>query len=261
VAFVTDPVRDTEGVFAWRNGKPTPLSHFWVGNNIRSVEAAQRSGGANPALGTMPVQSNLSSQAGATVAASAPGSFATMAIAMLTMLLIGYWYGSWRSDWEQQMIMAGAAARFADTKLLRDGLQEEVAGVQARLAAVSSELEKLPDPTAKLSKEELEQATKRRNLIREDLDLCDAALGRIEAKYGLSDAEKAGIVAQIAALKLAESRRQAGAAANRPGDKKPEAAKPNDKNSGQPAAAEPPKNSAAAVSEAPPAKQNGPAAE
>src|SRR5690606_7016679 len=30
VAFVVDPVRELEGVFAWRNGKPTPMRHYWV---------------------------------------------------------------------------------------------------------------------------------------------------------------------------------------------------------------------------------------
>ena len=42
VAYVVDPVRDLEGVFSWQKGKPTPMSHFWVGSQIHTVQASQR---------------------------------------------------------------------------------------------------------------------------------------------------------------------------------------------------------------------------
>jgi proteasome lid subunit RPN8/RPN11 len=32
VAFVVDPVRKTEGVFEWRDGKPELMSQYWVGD-------------------------------------------------------------------------------------------------------------------------------------------------------------------------------------------------------------------------------------
>src|SRR4051812_21826887 len=31
VAYVVDPVRGTEGVFAWQAGKPVLIPHYWVG--------------------------------------------------------------------------------------------------------------------------------------------------------------------------------------------------------------------------------------
>jgi proteasome lid subunit RPN8/RPN11 len=34
VAHVIDPIRGIEGVFAWRDGKPTLCDHFWVGDRI-----------------------------------------------------------------------------------------------------------------------------------------------------------------------------------------------------------------------------------
>jgi proteasome lid subunit RPN8/RPN11 len=40
VAFVVDPVRNSEGAFAWKHGKPTPMSHYWIGDTIRTVQAS-----------------------------------------------------------------------------------------------------------------------------------------------------------------------------------------------------------------------------
>ena len=34
VAHVIDPIRKIEGVFIWRDGKPSPCEHFWVGDRI-----------------------------------------------------------------------------------------------------------------------------------------------------------------------------------------------------------------------------------
>ena len=57
IAHVIDPVRGTEGVFIWRDGKPTLAEHFWVGDRILtgsdSREAGEAAGpgapGASPA--------------------------------------------------------------------------------------------------------------------------------------------------------------------------------------------------------------------
>lgn len=38
VAFVIDPVRHLEGLFEWRNGKPTAMHHYWVGEQIHLGE-------------------------------------------------------------------------------------------------------------------------------------------------------------------------------------------------------------------------------
>ena len=34
IAHVIDPIRKTEGVFIWRNAKPSLCEHFWVGDRI-----------------------------------------------------------------------------------------------------------------------------------------------------------------------------------------------------------------------------------
>src|SRR6516164_4855365 len=35
IAYVVDPVRRTEGVFVWKEGKPTLVPHYWVGDRIQ----------------------------------------------------------------------------------------------------------------------------------------------------------------------------------------------------------------------------------
>jgi hypothetical protein len=37
---VVDPVRQTEGVFVWRQGKPTLAPHYWVGDRVQVATAA-----------------------------------------------------------------------------------------------------------------------------------------------------------------------------------------------------------------------------
>ena len=34
IAHVIDPIRKTEGVFIWRDAKPSPCEHYWVGDRI-----------------------------------------------------------------------------------------------------------------------------------------------------------------------------------------------------------------------------------
>ena len=222
VAYVIDPVRDLEGVFAWRRGKPAPLPHFWIGNEIRTVEASQRNVAKEMAPQGSSAGANGQPLAESRFRERPPLGFATTALGILALFMLGYLYGSWRSSWEQQMIIEGAVAHFANTKMIRPGLEQEVAGVRLRLAALSDELEKLPAPTAELSKEEAADAVKRRKLISDNLVLSEQALARIEQEYGLSPEERA-VLALIAAQKQAELRRMA---ANKD---KADPAKPADK--------------------------------
>src|SRR5207244_1370502 len=83
VAYVFDPVRDLEGMFAWQNGKPTPLPHFWVGNTIRTVEASERNvAGEISALGSS-TNAAASAQAGPPTTSQSSLGFATTAMGML----------------------------------------------------------------------------------------------------------------------------------------------------------------------------------
>jgi proteasome lid subunit RPN8/RPN11 len=203
VAYVIDPVRDLEGVFAWHNGKPTLLPHFWVGNSVRTAAASERS--ASDAKHSPSSLSPVASPADGPLGGLSTFGWATAALALLIAFWLGHIYGSWRSRWEQRMIIEGAVAHFADTRIIREGLESELSAVRARLKIVADELGQLPAPTAELSPEQAAEAVQCRTRIADDLALCNGALARIEQRYGLDDVER-GFLARIVAQKQAELR-------------------------------------------------------
>jgi proteasome lid subunit RPN8/RPN11 len=206
IAYVIDPVRDLEGVFAWRGGKPTALSHFWIGNTIRTVEASERNVAGENAAHSGAAASIASAQAGNFVPGRSSYGFITTAMGLLLMFLLGYLYGGWRSRWEQQMLVEGVVAYFANAKVLRPGLEDDVAQVRERLKLLTSELSKLPPPSGDPSKEQAEEATKRLKIINDNMALCVTKLADIEQRYGFSDEERRAL-AWLIAQKEAELRR------------------------------------------------------
>ena len=165
VAYVIDPVRDLEGVFAWRDGKPTAAAAL--------LDRQQRShGGSQPAQcrgarwRRSPAASSVESAAirAAQVVGRLDTGFrddriglAERICARLSLRRLAIALGS------NRMIIEGAVAHFADTKMIRDGLEDELGGrplASERICA--DELDKLPEPAAKLSKKELEEAATRR---------------------------------------------------------------------------------------------------
>jgi proteasome lid subunit RPN8/RPN11 len=206
VAYVIDPVRDLEGVFAWRNGKPALMPHFWIGNTVRTVEASERSAGGGNADAPRSGD-GVSGPAGTSNSRDVSSwGLATIALGALALFVVGYLYGSTTSRWEEERLIEGAVAHFADTKLIRDGLEDQLANERSRLNAISLELKKLPKPGDKLSKEQLGDAEKRRELIEKNLALSAEQLTAIQDTYGLSEEERR-IYLQIVAMKMAEVRR------------------------------------------------------
>ena len=104
------------------------------------------------------------------------------------------------------MIIEGAVAHLASSNVIREGFEDDVAAVRTRLHVVNEALEKLPAPAANPSKEELQDIAKQHKLVRDNLLLCEEALARIEARYGLSESERL-ILSRIVAQKQAELQR------------------------------------------------------
>jgi hypothetical protein len=129
----------------------------------------------------------------------------------LLLLLLGYMYGGWHSRWEKQMIVDGVVADFANAKILRPGLEENITQVRERLKLLTDELAKLPKPAPDLTKEQTEDATKRLKVINDNLILCNTKLGDIEKAYGYSDEERRAL-AWFIEQQRAELRRLAEAA-------------------------------------------------
>jgi len=219
IAYVIDPVRGQEGAFAWRNGKPAPLAHYWVGDQIRTVDAsgyAAREPTAQPSAGG----TNSRQPAAARNTEKSSLGMLPLLLGLLGALLLGYLYGGWRSRWEQQMIIEGAVAHLANSNLIREGFEEDLAAVRTRLHAVNEALQELPEPAVDASKEELAQIAKQQKLIRDHLMLCEEALARIEERYGLSESERM-IRARIVAQKQAELQRMLEAPARSSSTKTP----------------------------------------
>ena len=206
VAYVFDPVRGLEGMFAWQNGKPTPLPHFWVGNTIRTVEASERNVAAEIAALRSSTNANAPAQAGASMAPSSSLGFATTAMGALLLFLLGYFYGGWHSQWEKQIIVDRTLTYFANANTLRPGFEDNVAQVRQRLELLTDELGKLPQAGADVSKEQSEDASKRLKVVKDNLILCGAKLAEIEKSFGYSNEERKALASFIE-QKQAELRR------------------------------------------------------
>ena len=203
VAYVVDPVRDLEGAFAWKDNKPTPMSHYWVGNTIRTVEASIGKPGAKaPELGT----TNASSPGGEYIGPSGDSgslSFATMALAALALFLLGYLFSGWRSTWERQAIIQGVVSEYTDLKLVKLGLREELSEIQKFLASAAKAMQELPVSTNDLSEEQIEELENLRKKQIANLAGIQRRIREVGIKYGFSKEER-----QALAYFLAEQQRR-----------------------------------------------------
>ena len=208
VAYVVDPVRDLEGVFSWQSGKPTPMSHYWIGPQIRTVEASQR----NPAREGAARMAGASTVRAADLAeGTAPSrddrsSFGTTTnlLAWLALFLLGYMLAGARTRWEQERLVEGTVAHYGLTKMMAVGLDQELAKVRKNLQSSSAELKKLPAPTVKLNEEEAAAAQKQQRLIADSLVLTEKMLEQVQARYSLTPEERAAL-SQVLMQKQAEA--------------------------------------------------------
>lgn len=205
VAYVIDPVRRLEGVFAWNAGKPVALPHYWIGDSICTVEASrsgQRKETAEQAAAAMNAADNLDRSSSSAL----PSGIVPTLLGLLLTFLLGYYYAGWRSRWEQQMIVEGTVAHFANTKLIREGFEDDVTAVRSRLTTVLQAIDQFPKPGDQLSDEQIAAYKKLQSDARDHLTLSATALDRIREVYGLTEANRAEL-ALIASQKQAELRR------------------------------------------------------
>jgi hypothetical protein len=195
VAYVIDPVRDLEGMFAWRDGKPTPLPYFWAGDELRAtrvVEGKPREGAA--------AARGMSADPG--VGSPAPERAATplslTILGWMCLFLLGYLYAGLVSRSQRQQEIEAAISRFANTRVLKLGLGKDLDTLRTHLATLTAEYANLPEPGAELTKKEREAAVKRQRMIGDNLAVCTEAIASIKAQYALSRDELAAIQRLIA---------------------------------------------------------------
>jgi proteasome lid subunit RPN8/RPN11 len=190
IAHVIDPIRKTEGVFIWRNAKPSPCEHYWVGDRI----LPQTEGGSDRSADLEP-----GPRSHATTAVRLPGSpqppsatdergpsrelypgFGSL-IAYALVFLLGYLLANLLFAWEHQRFVESVLASNGFVAILRLGLADELDGLRGDLAAMMRPIEALASNS---SKPEEQLAELRSRLV--------AAARRTEAvkaQYGNTAAE------------------------------------------------------------------------
>jgi hypothetical protein len=212
IAYVVDPVAETEGVFAWRHGKPALVLHYWVGERVyaKTDQAPERS----PAISTPGTTSPQSAdrQSGETI--SLVGAV-RQGLVYLAVFLVGYALAAMRSTWEQRMLIEGTVAHYGLWKGLRPGLGEHLDAAVSGLDKVSAAVGTLAKEHVELAGEEGAEKKAQWNEVREALRQTGDFLVQVRERYALSP-EEARAVAQILAAKQAELQRAADAGAAAP---------------------------------------------
>ena len=166
IAHVIDPIRRLEGVFIWRDGKPTPADHFWVGDRILMGPDSSRpvAGGQAPAPGDPP----------------RPGDGplpSTLRLALyLSVFLVGYLLATIQGSWERMRATEAEVARNNVAAILRIGLADELDRLRRDLAPVASAIEAIrskPDGASRVVEE-----------IRRRLAEVDQRAEALKAHYG-----------------------------------------------------------------------------
>jgi proteasome lid subunit RPN8/RPN11 len=188
VAFVVDPVRELEGVFAWKDGKPAAMRHYWVGDTVLTVQAST----ANPAAEERKRADDATSRnAVATYGRVSAGDvpLLTLALCALAALLFGFAISGWQREWERQAIVDGVVSNYTNFKMAKIGLDQELLRVQSRLDSITQAVESMPAVNEELTKEKAGEANKLRKLIVANLLDSQLSLAAISQRYSLSEYE------------------------------------------------------------------------
>ena len=207
VAFVVDPVRKTEGVFEWRDGKPDLMSRYWVGESIVAKSASGAEDAvARPARKTSAVhgaaaRSEENAQHSVGRESSLRGM--TTVLGWCFLFLLGYLLAGQRSHWEQTMLQEGTVAHFGLWNLLKPGWEAELEDAKSQLDSIAGDLKTLSDEHVRLTEGNKKELRSKWLSIRKTVDSSQKTLSYVQAKYGLSSEEKQA-VAIVISQKLAE---------------------------------------------------------
>ncbi|TWU04162.1 Mov34/MPN/PAD-1 family protein [Symmachiella macrocystis] len=197
IAHVVDPIRKTEGVFVWREGKPHLCSHFWVGDEIRAETQRET------AAGQSPPQPGAPEAVVARVENAAPGPlyfWMCMALVFLLGYMLSGILSNRRSNWEQRMIFRGVVQEYGIIKNLRPGLKRHLDAVDSGLGLATLEIEKLSKEHALLAGDEKNKIRKQWRTVLNTVAKSQKQLDVIEATYCLTNEESEiveGLLKQI----------------------------------------------------------------
>lgn len=153
VALVVDPIRKLEGVFEWRNGKPTLMDHYWIGDRIESVSASR----TQETTRLVNRERAAGESVGAATAAAAGGppqrdglSSATTMLSWLCLFLLGWLLAGMSGN--AQAYQSWAIERYGLWNIMQIGRNDEIRLVRA-------DLDKIADAVTEMSSEHVSVAS------------------------------------------------------------------------------------------------------
>jgi proteasome lid subunit RPN8/RPN11 len=194
IAYVVDPLGETEGVFAWSGGKPSLWPHFWVGRGVRT----STEGGGEQKFVTPP----NASATGAAVEPSAMPKESLLLMIQRTIMyalifMIGFLLARIWNGWEQRIFLDGMVARFGPSSILRIGLHDNLHETELRLSNALQAIQILNANLADAKGEDADKKRKQWNEVYDSLQNTMFYLREIQDNYGLTPEEESAITAIV----------------------------------------------------------------
>ncbi len=199
VAHVVDPIRQIEGVFQWRAGKPDPISHFWIGDRIVADTHTESLAVGGPEQRRGPTANTPQTPSAPVAAPESPRQetffeFWQPILVAVALFLLGFLIAEWRrprlTDWEQQMIKAEVLRDYSIWKGMRPGLREKLALLSLQLNDIERVARELSeDHTAALKGNDANSARKTWRNVLTALEKTKLATDDIANEYGLSESD------------------------------------------------------------------------
>jgi hypothetical protein len=188
IAYVVDPVRKTEGVFSWREGKPHLCSHFWVGDRIQVGTAV---GEESPAAAPRPAAPAASSQPPPAAAPErTPWTNLLLQLAVyLLVFLLGYFLAGKLTDLDRLRIEQATLARSLVYFKIHLGLRDQLTEVEGDLQAAAQGAKTLAQEHLKLLQDPQEPQARWAEVLQK-LDRSSRRIAQIGTTYALTPQEE-----------------------------------------------------------------------
>lgn len=181
VAFVIDPVRHLEGMFEWRNGKPTPMHHYWVGDKVQLGELrpaekqAPKQAAADDTLPPAPEPPQGRST-------EVIMNWIVLVLACLCAFMLGNYLTSSAYRGEMRRHEIETVARYQMFKFMRPGMEQSLEDVHRQLGLVAHDLGVLKQaPIEKIDPKQFAAAmSSLEKVVQQEQD----ALERVRVVYG-----------------------------------------------------------------------------
>jgi proteasome lid subunit RPN8/RPN11 len=203
VAHVIDPIRKIEGVFVWRDAKPTLTDHFWVGDRLLTGMPAGAEGPAGSAGDPRmrgPGPGGPGQKRGARAPENAGDLLPPLGQFMIygCVFLVGYLLATMYSGWERQRFVESWVDNNRVEFILRVGLADELDRLYRDVASVAGPLN--------AAQSKAPQADPAFEEIRAQLTGAAQRIAMIRSRYGNTAAED-DVLRRIVRAELAQAPR------------------------------------------------------